>query len=235
MNDIEWADAVEAIRPHIVRISTPDGNGTGFLVARSSTHKVIGIATAAHVIDHCHYWEEPIRIEHLESGNTRLLRVDNRAMFINEDKDTAAIVCEDTDLPLPKAPLPLLSKDKHTRVGVDVGWLGYPAIARQHLCFFTGRISCYLQDQEMYLIDGVAINGVSGGPTFCIAGSDIQVVGVISAYIVNRSTGETLPGVSVARDVVELHEIIGAMKSVDEAKEKETPPSPPPPPPTEKG
>jgi hypothetical protein len=33
-----------------VRISTPRGSGTGFLVARSSDVPMVGIATAAHVI-----------------------------------------------------------------------------------------------------------------------------------------------------------------------------------------
>jgi hypothetical protein len=60
------------------------------------------------------------------------------------------------------------------------------------------------------------------------------VIGVVSAYIANRATGEALPGLCVIRDVKQLQDLLKRFKSMDEAKEKEkeTPPpaSPPPPP-----
>jgi hypothetical protein len=99
------------------------------------------------------------------------------------------------------------------------------------LCFFSGRTSCYLLDEHAYLIDGVAINGVSGGPTFYISSDGkIRVIGVLAAYMANRATGETLPGLSVVRDVTQFQQLIEQFKSIDEAKLKEQRPQVLPPP-----
>ena len=66
---------------------------------------------------------------------------------------------------------------------------------------------------------------VSGGPTFHIRQDNVRVIGVVSAYMANRATGEALPGLCVVRDVSHLQQITGHFKSIDEAKEKETPPA----------
>ena len=69
MTEKTWHDAVELLTPYVVRIWTPQGSGTGFLVSNSRTTSLCAVATAAHVISHAHYWEEPIRIEHQDSGD----------------------------------------------------------------------------------------------------------------------------------------------------------------------
>jgi hypothetical protein len=77
-----------------------------------------------------------------------------------------------------------------------------------------------------YLVDGVAINGVSGGPAF--RGEDdgtVSLIGVLSAYIPNRATGETLPGLAVVASVAEFHQMVASFKSFDEALSKQTPPA----------
>ena len=61
---MEWHEGIDTVAPHIVRIATPRGTWTGLLISHGKTNTIVGIATAAHVIDHAHYWEEPIRIEH---------------------------------------------------------------------------------------------------------------------------------------------------------------------------
>jgi len=107
------------------------------------------------------------------------------------------------------------------KVGNEVGWLGYPAIAgSSQLCFFGGKISAFMGDQQAYLVDGVAINGVSGGPAFYNGGEKVVLMGVLSAYIPNRSTGEALPGLAVARDVSHFHDRLKHFKSLEEAKEE---------------
>ncbi len=133
-------------------------------------------------------------MQHAESGKSILVRAPDRAILLSVEKDAAAIVFRTPDIGLPEQPLPLSSKDMYVRVGVEIGWLGFPAI-NEALCFFSGRVSAYLSDVEQYLIDGVAINGVSGGPAFN-AESDgtISLMGVVRAYIANRATGEALPG-----------------------------------------
>ncbi len=227
----EWHEIAALVAPHVVRIWTPQGSGTGFLVSASKNTPLCAIATAAHVISHAHYWEEPIRIEHHISGKTVLLRHSDRAINLDGDKDTAAVTFAPGDLELPTDVLTLADKDKHFKPGVEIGWLGYPAIPRASLCFFSGRISAWVNADEFYLVDGVAINGVSGGPAFALWGG--LLAGVVSAYIPNRNTGEALPGLAVVRGVGQFHDVAQSFRSLDEAKAGETPPTEPPPPPSE--
>jgi hypothetical protein len=39
MAGMTWSEAVEVIEPHVVRISTPQGSGTGFLIAHLFHHQ----------------------------------------------------------------------------------------------------------------------------------------------------------------------------------------------------
>lgn len=224
-----WQLAVDFIRPYVVRISTPQSSGTGFLIYRSETSGVCGIATAAHVIDHPHYWEQPIRIDHFDTGKSVLLRHDERAILLDEKRDTALVILPSKELPLPKDPPELTPEERYVKVGIEVGWLGFPAVSSRNLCYFSGRTSCVLKDEHAYLVDGVAINGVSGGPTFLVSSKDkVVVIGVVSAYIANRATGETLPGLSVVRDVSHFQEAAKSFKSLEQAKQSEAAPEKPP-------
>jgi len=226
----EWHEEIESLRPSIVRLSTPQGSGTGFLLSVSATRPLVAIATAAHVVEHAHYWEQPIRVDHIESGASILLRHADRAILINSGRDSAAIIFEKQDLPLPPVPLGLIERNYHMKPGVEVGWLGFPAIPRASLSFFSGRISAWLEEEQAYLVDGVAINGVSGGPAFRPGLKAPEVIGVVSAYIPNRNTGEALPGLAVIRDVEEFHGVTDRMRSLDEAQAEQTPPGDAPPP-----
>ena len=226
MAEVEWYEIVDVVAPHVVRIWTPQGSGTGFLVSISKNTPMCAVATAAHVIAHAHYWEEPIRIEHQSSGKTLILRQADRAMYVENEKDTAAIVFERGDLILPSEVLSLAPKAKYFKSGVEIGWLGYPAMPKASLCFFSGRISAWIQEDDAYLVDGVAINGVSGGPAF----RGDTLAGVVSAYIPNRNTGEVLPGLAVVRGVGQFHEVADSFKTLDDAKAEETPATEPPPP-----
>jgi hypothetical protein len=232
MPDFGWAEAVDLIQPHVVRIATPQASGTGFLISNSHNSAVCGIATAAHVVEHAHYWEEPIRIDHI--SKSLVIRRHERAVFLDPNRDTAAILFNRGDLPMPADPLPLVPKDKFLKVGNKIGWLGFPAIPAASLCFFAGNISAWVQAQTAYLVDGVAINGVSGGPAFHLFSGDtpfVVIIGVVSAYVPNRATGEVLPGLSVVRDVSQFHELAPTFASLDQAREAEPPadlPSPRP-------
>jgi len=187
----------------------------------------VGIATAAHVVDQSHDWGEPIRIHHAASGPPVLLPATHRAILLDEKKDTATIVLSSAGLSLPSlpslpdTPLDLVPPSGYLRIGVEIGWLGYPAAVSTALCFFRGTISAWLGDE--YLVDGVAINGVSGGPGFVVGTNSVPyLMGLVSAYIPNRARGETLPGLSVVRDLSHLHDTLQALKSLEEAKKKET-------------
>ena len=163
-----------------------------------------------------------------------MIRASNRAVLIAAKKDVAAITFPTQDIGLPEQPLALSPSDVFVRVGVEIGWLGFPAISRE-LCFFSGRVSAYIQSEERYLVDGVAMNGVSGGPAFSgESDGTVSLMGVLSAYIPNRVTGETLPGLAVLTDVVEFHRMVASFKSFEDAQSQQTPPTSEPAPPPDK-
>lgn len=226
----DWHEAIEQIEPHIFRIYTPDGAGTGFLVSISTVTPMCAIATAAHVVFRAHFWEQPIRINQPHSGKTLLLRPGKRAININPTIDTASIVFSNSEFELPDSILPLITRGYHLKPGVELGWLGFPAIPKAELCFFSGRISAYQESNFTYLVDGVAINGVSGGPAFRPTIDTAELIGLVSAYIPNRATGDILPGLSVVLDVTEYHDLAKRFRSADEAKQQETPAGDSPPP-----
>lgn len=231
---MEWWQAVEVVTPYVVQISTPRGSGSGFLISRSNTTPLRAVATAAHVVNDSHWWEEPIRLYHPTSGKTHILRQAERSIVFEHEMDTAAILFDGDDLPLPLNPLDMISEGGYLKVGNEIGWLGFPAVSPLDLCFFTGRVSSWNDNLMTYLIDGVAINGVSGGPAVAIiGGNDIVLIGVVSAYIPNRATGEVLPGLSLVRDVAQFQELAKHVQTLDQASKGQTaqPPLPAPQPP----
>jgi hypothetical protein len=148
-------------------------------------------------------------------------------IYHDRESDTAIVVFDpgegDEAIPFPEKELSLWGRDTYLRIGNEVGWVGFPAVSPEHLCFFSGRVSAFRHATRDYLIDGVAINGVSGGPTFIPMGKEPSIIGVISAYISNRATGVALPGVAVVQDVESLHEWVSQFRSVAEARKAEPP------------
>jgi hypothetical protein len=114
----------------------------------------------------------------------------------------------------------VIPEGKIKKVGVELGWVGFPAVSPRSLCFFSGRVSARMRNDKTYLVDGVAINGVSGGPAFSCSGNAVELVGVVSAYIANRATGEILPGLAVVQDVHQFQVLAKQLKSLDEAATK---------------
>ena len=223
---VPWHVIFENVTPHIVRISTPRGSGTGFLLGRSPAGKFTGIATAAHVINEAHLWHEPIRIEHISSGQVIFLEHGKRGIKVDQNFDAAAIAFDSSLLKdLPSTPIPLLPQDKYLKIGNEVAWLGFPGNGMGNLCFFAGRVSSFLQKEQGYLLDGVIINGVSGGPviannfdgSFCF-------FGVVSAYRPNMNSGAALPGLGVATSAANFY---AALEELNALKEFDTPPVPP--------
>jgi hypothetical protein len=137
------------------------------------------------------------------------------------NRDAATIIVNAQALPFPATTLPLLESSSHLKIGVEVGWVGFPAIAPINFCFFSGPISFFIEDESSYLIDGVAINGVSGGPVFRKLPNEPELVGIVSAYKANRRATDTLPGLLVAQDITPVHEHIQQINNLDEAKETE--------------
>jgi hypothetical protein len=215
-----WYEAVEAMEPHVFRIETPGAYGTGFFVGRAASGKDFGIATAAHVIDHADRWNQPIRLFHQASGRHVMLNEFQRVVLRNPGRDVAALLVDLGEFDLPMDPMPLAPEGKSLKVGVELGWIGYPGVAPWESCFFSGRVSSYRMKEEEYLIDGVAIHGVSGGPAFHFGSESPIIVGLVTQYVANRASGDALPGVAVVQSVGSVRMQIAAIKSFGAAMEE---------------
>lgn len=221
MSVTTWLKGVEEVRNHIFRISTPGGSGTGFLLCFPGDGKYCGIATAGHVISEAVQWEHPIRITHHTTKTSYLFHRDEQSgIAILEDQDLAFIVVDRSPYDLPEEPLPLPASGKELKQGVQIGWCGFPSVAPPgELCFFTGYVSCLIKDRGFYLVDGVAINGVSGAPSFVPYGGTYYLAGLVRAYAPNRATGEALPGMCIVQSVTPFHELLKEIREPSEAQE----------------
>ncbi|MFH0784818.1 MAG: serine protease [Pseudomonadota bacterium] len=219
---MEWDQIANKVAPYIVKIETPECSGTGFLCFYNNDKTICGVATALHVVSRADEWQQPIKINHIHSGKKSFLRETNRYIYVNLVTDSAVILFHVGDLPLPSNLIPLLPVDTPITIGNEVGWFGFPRIEPFTLCFFSGNISAYRADRRAYLIDGVAINGVSGGPVVYSTGTvGVQVVGIVSEYIANRLGTDALPGLCIAQDVSFFHDVIQYEHSLEDAKKKE--------------
>ena len=228
-----WFQLFDKISPCIVKIETPHGHGTGFYCL-TTEGGLTGIATARHVVQHADYWHQPIRIIH-ESG-TIFLDHNERVVLLGDPKhDSSIVLFPDLQgiFKFPKVIPPLLPAKNIIKVGVEVAWIGYPAIGSlvNKECFFFGRISTY--DEKSYFIDGVAINGVSGGPVAYLHEKGHPfIIGTISAYAPNLSNDTyPYPGLAIAENLSNLHNIAKHLSDLDEARKKRSQTTQPPPPP----
>ena len=227
---MNWNEIVDRVTPYVVRIETPEGHGTGFACFFNDNRIFWGVATAHHVVGHADRWQQPIRILHSPTKKVAFLKEEERVILSDEATDSAVILVPFEKFQFPEPLVPLLPTETKLPIGAEVGWLGFPAIGANTLCFFSGNISALQESRHAYLIDGVAISSFfSGGPVVYSTPTDgVQIVGAMSAYIANRNTGEALPGLSVAQDVSHFHTTIATMKSLDEARKKNVAKSPSP-------
>jgi hypothetical protein len=151
---MSWDLAIETVSPQVVRIETPTGYGTGFLAFYNHDKSWCGIATAAHVVGHADEWQQPIRIRHEGSGAPQFLNTDGRVIILDHLTDSAIVLFLNRELQLPEFPIALLPMDEPCPIGGEIGWLGYPAIEPNTLCFFAGTVSARQADRKAYLIDG---------------------------------------------------------------------------------
>jgi hypothetical protein len=216
---MHWSEAVNECLASIVKIETPTGHGTGFLCFYNQDKTMAAIATAGHVIFHADKWMEPIRIHTHDGKKSILLTAKERHVTMGNLSDSALILfSKHQGLFTPEDAIPLLDQEYVLRVGTEVGWIGFPTLEPETPCFFSGMISARQDHKNAYLIDGVAINGVSGGPVIFIDQEDrVKVVGTVSAYRINKTTGDALPGLLIAQDLSLFHDIITHIRSVEDS------------------
>ncbi len=196
-----WVEAAEIMLPYVVKLEMPDSAGSGFFIAyrTEKKQKYAVIATAAHVIQHASEWSEPIRIKACKSA--AMLRPEQYQILTCDNQDLAIIEVPWDYVDLPAQPLPMANPKDSLPTGHPIAWCGFPNIAEGIICLFTGHISANVEARGNYLIDGVVIHGVSGGPAFVYDGQGITIIGLLSQYLPNRATGESLPGLGVVRRI----------------------------------
>lgn len=195
-SSLPWPDVVDRIAQATYRLDTDQASGSGFLISIGSSQKshVALLATAWHVVSDGAGSSLVVSDQH----GCPVVKSDGKniwAMQIGDGLDSAVVVIESPD-PIFKQEqlLPSMPHDMQLARGSEIGWLGFPGIVEPELCFFHGHISGFLTDPPVYLVDGVAINGVSGGPVF---DDRTHLVGLVSAYLPNRvDESTTLPGIS---------------------------------------
>ncbi len=218
---MNWDKIVQKVTPYIFKVETPLGSGTGFFYLLNDTKTFCGVATALHVVSYAEDWRQPIRLIHFQSNNSLFLNAQEYIIFSSPTMDAAVIFFRKPIFELPSEVIELLPLDTPLSIGNEVGWLGFPTIEPNSLCFFSGNISAWQQFRKAYLIDGVAINGVSGGPViFADVTDGIQIVGIVSAYRTNRAGGDVLPGLLYAQDVSHFHGVLQKVQSIDDANKK---------------
>ena len=209
---MNWSKHVRTMRPHVVRITTPDGAGTGFILHIDKSKGKLTLATAAHVVRDALSWNQLISIYH-EAFKEDPLKAwpGERSILLHPRFDSACIT---VDLPevredaFPQEPIEHVPFETAVTSGTEVGWLGFPYLVNsKRPSFFSGHISVFAENR--YFIDGVAIPGVSGGPAFRYYSSQkkIRILGSISSYRPNRARGEALPGLMVADDCTQWPDI----------------------------
>jgi hypothetical protein len=194
-----WDRVFERVEKNVFRLYAGQSAGTCFVVSVASTPNKRSsfaiLATAWHVVEGLIGTDQCITL--VSADKTATLTEDAAGFGIArvgpEVFDTALLIAETcTPLRAPEELLPLLPSDSMMARGAQIGSLGFPGICEHELCFFHGVVSGYLSSPPTYLVDGVAVNGVSGGPAF---DDRAHVIGLVSSYIPNRiDEHTTLPG-----------------------------------------
>src|SRR5262245_56077524 len=126
---IPYHRMVQTVEPHIAKIVTPRGHGTGFLFAYNTNRELTALATADHVVSDAEQWDEPIRIEQQTSGQSFILRRGERAIFRYPAQDIAVVLFATRADCFPADALLLIGENAAAKSGADIGWLGFPGIA----------------------------------------------------------------------------------------------------------
>ena len=200
---MDWHVHIQRVLLHIVKITTPDTTGTGFLLNR--LERGASIMTAAHVVRNAQAWKQTIRVHHRDFPSGEVVLPDEgRALALHGERDSACLtfglppsVGGTKEYPFPEEAIEIVPEGDSVKMGVEVGWLGYPDIV-PGASFFSGHVSAVTRSK--YFVDGIAVPGVSGGPAFYYDEFDqkLRILGSVTSY---HRAGEVLPGLMVAENI----------------------------------
>lgn len=192
---------MDRVEKCVFRIYAGSSAGTCFLISLGQSSDksefIAMFATAWHVVKDMVGSSDDIQLVSADRSKT----FDSASVQIgfaplgDAKFDTGLIIVQTKEpLLLESELLPFLPPESMLARGAEIGWVGFPGLVEPELCFFHGHISGYLHEPPTYLVDGVAINGVSGGPAF---DNRACLIGLVSAYIPNRIDAQTtLPGIT---------------------------------------
>lgn len=209
MSQCAWHNAVSLMSSNLVKIENCScvGSGVLFQLPVGARYNRC-VLTAHHVIEKALATKGPIVITP-ENDRKSQLTVSKWAIVDNEPHDHA-IVMFNVSASFPAlCPYDTLPATKSFKPGVEIGWMGYPGLRLLKgappnvACFSHGYISAYLAQEQAYLIDGVSIHGMSGGPAFvCNDNGSIVLAGIVTNYFANRRPdGTVLPGMAMFRTI----------------------------------
>ncbi len=191
------------------------GNTTGTCFAVSispgrTKRKIYTFATAWHVIENLTRSNKPMKLYTSDKSKAYEIMPDRYEIFRegSRDLDTGMIEVE-TEMALvsERNLLPMVDADELLPRGTEIAAVGYPGLANESYCFFRGVVSGYKRRPRSYLVDGVVLNGVSGGPAIDRRG---RIMGLVSAYTPNRvDRYTTLPGLTTLIPISSIHSLMG--------------------------
>lgn len=194
-----WDKVVDRVARIVFRLLAGDWAGTCFAVSigtlPQSEATYYMFATAWHVVKDITGSQQPIYMVAADDKTVCEAKAGCYAVFRlgSEVFDTALIMVRSPEAIVSLSDLlPIFPPESQLPRGTEIGLVGFPGIVGSEFCFFTGTISGYLNSPPSYLVDGVAISGVSGGPAF---DNRAQIIGLVSSYIPNQvNEYMTLPG-----------------------------------------
>lgn len=197
--ELPWDKVVERVQKAVFRLYAGNSAGTCFAISigsvREGNSHYVAFATAWHVLEDLPGTPGCLRLVSAD-GTVTVSDTTASVSFCRlgpERFDTGLIFVQTpTSLLTQEDLLPTLPFGWQMARGTEIGWLGFPGLVEPELCFFKGVVSGYLNDPPTYLVDGVAVNGVSGGPAF---DNRAHVIGLVSSYLPNTLGNMTLPGI----------------------------------------
>ena len=194
-----WDKVIDRAERIVFQLVAGDSSGTCFAVSIGTSLESHSLhymfATAWHVVKDMAGSDQPIYMVAADGKTVCEAKAGCYAIFPlgSEAFDTALVMVKSSENIVSQSDLlPMFGAESQMPRGTEIGLVGFPGIVDSEFCFFKGTISGYLSSPPTYLVDAVAINGVSGGPAF---DNRAQIVGLVSSYIPNRVDEHTvLPG-----------------------------------------
>lgn len=209
----------EELAPSIFRIEAACAGeafvGTGFTLALFQQSRRLVLSTAKHVVDFPE--DKPVdwKVQQFDAQGKVARSICFRSKprnsgvspsFTHNNRDIGLLVLPEFGADGQRfgtesdAPPRVIYITDGVTTGTRVAWAGFPAVIEQtlgfpQLCYFEGVVSALINraEKHLYIIDGHAAPGVSGGPVWHWSQEKnrAEIVGIVSAY---KTVEEGLPG-----------------------------------------